>query len=155
MFKWWKKLSDWNSNESERSQMVVGWTSSVFLSSCRFLLFFFRLYRRLNVGPLQSFFARSFTLNDPPCTNSPGEEFTFWVLHLLLIAPELPPLSGGGFSVFLFFVFFSFGREPSKRLVSKMKRKKKKKRSIANLTFRSLETVQLHQKWTKKNEKLG
>lgn len=27
-----KKLSDWNSNESARSQMVVGWTSSFFLS---------------------------------------------------------------------------------------------------------------------------
>lgn len=50
----------------------------------------------------------------------------------------------------MFFVFWPGAVEKARKQNEEKKKKKttttKKKRSIANLTFRSLETVQLHQK---------
>lgn len=131
-FKRWKK-----------TQMIprkVRWRAAGFLPCLMRICF----HHPLIVGLLQSSPVRSFTPN-----NLAGWRRHVSGLRRLLIAQSYHCFRGDLVCV--------FGPKLLNRLISKMRTRERKegKKSPANLTFRSLETSQLHQKWAKKKENDG
>lgn len=119
----------------------VRWRAAGFLPCLMRICF----HHPLIVGLLQSSPVRSFTPN-----NLAGWRRHVSGLRRLLIAQSYHCFRGG-FSV----CFWPEAAKQTHKQNENEREKREEKKSPANLTFRSLETSQLHQKWAKKKENDG